>query len=171
LAVQAELLKEITVQVRDLSADGCLLEVRVFLPVGTVGLLEVTLEGRPRTEWFRTCRVQATHGKSGAYLVGAEFLCLTPAGAESVRHAVRTMRPMVAHGISAMPGRLSGNAGNTTARRTDRHLAAGARVRNLLPSAGAYGDLGRSAEVGSAVAPSTDAAAPTPGAPEDGEVS
>lgn len=77
-------------QVRDLSTGGCLIETRAYLPVGTVGVLDMEIEGKRCVEWFRIRRTQATHGRSGAYLFGAEFLLpFAVAGETSVRGAVR----------------------------------------------------------------------------------
>ena len=99
-------------QVRDLSTGGCLLETRAFLPVGTVGVLDMEIEGKRCVEWFRIRRTQATHGRSGAYLFGAEFLLpVAIAGESSLRGAVR--RVYRVDRISGLTGRLSGESGNS----------------------------------------------------------
>jgi len=87
----AVLEKSVAVQVHDVSAGGCLLETRAFLPVGTLGVLDMEFEGARRIEWFRICRVHSTGGRSGAHLVGAEFLPFTVAGEGSLRGAIRCM--------------------------------------------------------------------------------
>lgn len=99
-------------QVRDLSTGGCLLETRAFLPVGTVGVLDMEIEGKRCVEWFRIRRTQATHGRSGAYLFGAEFLLpIAVAGDSSLRGAVR--RVYRVDRVSRPAGRMSGEPGNS----------------------------------------------------------
>lgn len=99
-------------QIRDLSTGGCLLETRAFLPVGTVGALDVEIEGKRFVEWFRIRRTQATHGRSGAYLFGAEFLFpIAVAGESSVRGAVR--RVYRVDRVTGRTGRLSGETGTS----------------------------------------------------------
>lgn len=99
-------------QVRDLSTGGCLLETRAYLPIGTVGVLDMEIEGKRCVEWFRIRRTQATHGRSGAYLFGAEFLLpVAVAGDSSLRGAVR--RVYRVDRVSRPAGRMSGEPGNS----------------------------------------------------------
>lgn len=99
-------------QVRDLSTGGCLLETRAYLPIGTVGVLDMEIEGKRCVEWFRIRRTQATQGRSGAYLFGAEFLLpVAVAGESSLRGAVR--RVYRVDRVSGRTGRMSGEAGNS----------------------------------------------------------
>jgi hypothetical protein len=90
----AVLEKCVPVRVHDVSAGGCLLETKTFLPIGTLGVLDMEFEGARRIEWFRICRLHSTGGRSGAHLSGAEFLPLTAAGNDSLRGAVTRMRPV-----------------------------------------------------------------------------
>jgi PilZ domain-containing protein len=76
------------IRIWNLSSGGCLLESREQFPVGTVGVLQVDLDGRPYREWFRVCRVHAEEGRRGTCLLGAEFLPLAAAGHNSLRRAV-----------------------------------------------------------------------------------
>ena len=96
----------------DVSGGGCLLESREQLPIGTVGLLHVDLDGLQHHEWFRVCRVHAEEGRRGTCLLGAEFLPLAPAGRDSIRLATRDLH--AASGMAAAPGRSSGDPGNIT---------------------------------------------------------
>ena len=99
-------------QVRDLSTGGCLLETRAYLPIGTVGVLDMEIEGKRCVEWFRIRRTQATQGRSGAYLFGAEFLLpVAVAGECSLRGAVR--RVYRVDRVSGRTGRMSGEPGNS----------------------------------------------------------
>ena len=88
----AVLEKSVAVQVRDVSAGGCLLETKAFLPIGTLCVLDMEFEGARRIEWFRVCRLHSTNGRSGAHLSAAEFLPLTAAGVGSLRGAIKRMR-------------------------------------------------------------------------------
>ena len=94
----------------DVSSGGCLLESREQFPVGTIGLLHIDLDGQPRREWFRVCRVHAEEGRRGTCLLGAEFLALAPAGRESLRVAARDLQ--ATGRMAGLPGRSSGDPGN-----------------------------------------------------------
>ena len=70
------------------------------------------IEGKRCVEWFRIRRMQATHGRSGAYLVGAEFLLpVVIAGETSLRGAVS--RAFRVDRVSGRTGRMSGKPGNS----------------------------------------------------------
>jgi Flp pilus assembly pilin Flp len=111
LTINAALIRGVSVQVRDLSTGGCLLETRAYLPIGTVGVLDMEIEGKRCVEWFRIRRTQATHGRSGAYLFGAEFLLPVAVAESSLRGAVR--RVYRVDRVSGRAGRLSGEPGNS----------------------------------------------------------
>ena len=170
LILDAVLLRDVATQVRNLSAGGCLLETRAYLPVGTVGVLDVELDGERRLEWFRICRIQGRHGGSGAYFVGAEFLPLAVAGDHSLRGAVRRMPYAGApRGMSGLAGRLSGDLGKFLAFRaaippaTDTSADFSQQVVQVRRAAA-------SADVGSQVAESGSADAPNPRKSDEGEV-
>jgi hypothetical protein len=102
------------IRVYDVSAGGCLLESRELLPVGAVGLLSIDVDGRPRQEWIRVCRVHANEGRRGTCLVSVEFLPLEPAGTDSVRGAMLRVRAVKSRPrFPAMPGRSSGDPGKS----------------------------------------------------------
>lgn len=114
LTINAALVRGVSVQLRDLSVGGCLLETRAYLPVGTVGVLDMEIEGERYVEWFRIRRIQAQHGRNGAYLFGAEFLLpLAIAGTSSLRGAVR--RVYRVDRVTGRTGRLSGEPGKSVA--------------------------------------------------------
>jgi hypothetical protein len=73
--------------VRDISGHGALFDCGAHLQPGTVGLLQVCVEGRVRVEVFRVSRTLTVAG-SGAWRVGVEFLPIMPAGDRSLRAAV-----------------------------------------------------------------------------------
>jgi hypothetical protein len=89
--ILAGLKRTTALRVWNMSAGGCLLESRELLPIGTVGLLAMNLDGRPRREWFRICRVHAQEGRRGMCLLAAEFLPLSPAGPLSLRRAAHDL--------------------------------------------------------------------------------
>ena len=97
LTMVAVLLIETPVQVRNLSATGAELETAAYLPVGTIGQIEVEFDGARRVEWFRVCRIHTTHECSGAHTAAAEFLTLAAVDARSVRGAVRRFLARDAH--------------------------------------------------------------------------
>jgi hypothetical protein len=125
----ATLTKHTSLRVWDIGEGGCLFESRESLPVGTVGLLSMELDGRLRREWFRICRVHADEGRRGTCLLAAEFLPLAVAGGESVRGALREWRASAGsprqvferggvrgtwRGMAGASGRSSGYTGNST---------------------------------------------------------
>jgi hypothetical protein len=72
------------VRVREISARGCLLRVEEPMAAGSVGLIEIEVDGEPRVEAFRVCRAQVG-GAAGALDVAVEFLPVLPPGARTVR--------------------------------------------------------------------------------------
>lgn len=102
------------VRIYDVSASGCLLESQEPLPVGTVGLLTMDLDGRTRHEWIRVCRVHADDRRPGQ--ISVEFLPLGPAGVESLRGAVLRLRAVGGRLQFPTPsGRSSGDPGKSVA--------------------------------------------------------
>jgi hypothetical protein len=116
--MRAALLRRTTVRIHDLARDGCLLESDVLLDVGTIGLLDVDIDGRRCQEWFRICRVHAIRGRGGVALLGAEFLALPRAPrAASLRAVANQVHPSRGReGMAAVAGRSSGDTGNTRSR-------------------------------------------------------
>ena len=97
LIIGAVLVTETPVRVRDVSASGAQLETPVYLPLGTIGLIEVEFDGARRVEWFRVCRTFTTQGCSGAHTVAAEFLPIAAPDHRSLRAAVRRFIARGAH--------------------------------------------------------------------------
>jgi hypothetical protein len=85
----AVLLTEILVQVRNVSASGAQLESPVYLPIGTIGMIEVEFDGARRVEWFRVCRIHTVEGRNGVHTAAAEFLPIATVDQRSLRGAVR----------------------------------------------------------------------------------
>ena len=95
--IDAVLVTETSVHVRDISATGAQLETSVHFPIGTIGLIEVEFDGARRVEWFRVCRIHTTQGCSGAHIAAAEFLPIAAADAQSLRGTVRRFIARDAH--------------------------------------------------------------------------
>jgi len=53
--IDAVVLKRVAVQVRNLSAGGCLLELRTYLPVGSIGVLHGVRCFATTQKWARNC--------------------------------------------------------------------------------------------------------------------
>lgn len=73
--------------VQEISSHGALFECGIQLPPGSVGLLQVCVEGLARIEVFRVSRTLTVAG-SGAWRVGVEFLPIMPPGDRSLRATV-----------------------------------------------------------------------------------
>jgi hypothetical protein len=86
--VSAALRRIVRAQLRDVSANGCLLDTESLLPIGTIGILDVEIDGEGRSDWVRICRTLSTHGRSGS-LAGAEFLPVNAADPRSLRDTIR----------------------------------------------------------------------------------
>jgi hypothetical protein len=111
----AVLLKDMVIWVRNVSAGGCLFESPTPLPIGTIGELDVELNGARRVEWFRVCRVHRVHADSGAYVFGAEFLPVAVAGGDSLRGFVGRVRPGESGGMPGLARGSSSDSGNSMA--------------------------------------------------------
>jgi len=171
LTIDAVLLKSVAAQVRNLSAGGCLLELRSCLPVGSIGVLDMEFDGKRCVEWFRICRIQSIHGRSGAYTVGAEFLPLAAAGDNSLRGAVRRMGHVdTAHKISRLTGRMSGDPGKSMALPAAIPGATDAFPVDLSQQLAEISHAGAGPKVGSPVAESSDADALDSRKSDKGEV-
>jgi len=82
------IIRRITVRVRDVSAAGCLLESADLLPEGTVGQLELTIDGERHLETLQVCRSTRSSGGGLPWRAGARFLSLAAPPATSVRNVV-----------------------------------------------------------------------------------
>ena len=97
LVTDAVIVTETSVQVRDISATGAQLETAVYLPLGTIGLLELEFDGARRVEWFRVCRIHTVQGRTGVHVAAAEFLPIAAADDRSLRGSVRRFLARDAH--------------------------------------------------------------------------
>ena len=102
------------VMVWNASASGALIETTHSLPVGTVGVLELDLDGRVRSEWFRVCRTHRTAAGAPTSVVAVEFLPVAVNGRQSLREAlVDGQGAPDGWGIDAFTGGSSGDPGNS----------------------------------------------------------
>jgi pilus assembly protein Flp/PilA len=112
--INAVLVKEVAVLVRDVSIGGCLLRSRIPLPVGAVGTLAVHIQGELRVEWFRIARADEGDRRGEARGLGAEFLPLRVPGPTSVRGALARVDPLRrGRGMPGPAGRSSGDPGKS----------------------------------------------------------
>ncbi len=82
------LIRRVQVRVRDVSSAGCLLESHDLLPEGTVGLLELEIEGERQVETLQVCRSLRVTGSAWPWRAGARFLALNAPPPTSVRNVV-----------------------------------------------------------------------------------
>ena len=137
--INAALRRLLPAGMRDLSASGCLIEIQSPVPVGSIGLLEVDIEGVRYADWFRVARVALPACAGEPHLMGVEFLQLALAGEQSLRGAMRSRHVGRAPRINLVaPGKLSGNIGTSTSRISS--LASGS-AHSSRDSASKTGDL------------------------------
>ena len=75
-------------RVLDVSVAGCLIEVDASLAPGTVGTLDVQIDGTVYRESVRVARIVPARDITMRNQVGLEFLVLTPPGTESLRAVI-----------------------------------------------------------------------------------
>ena len=71
---RAVLVARTAADIGDVSRTGCRFLVSKPLPVGSIGMLSVTIAGQPHTELFRVSRTEAIPDDASLYEVGVEFL-------------------------------------------------------------------------------------------------
>jgi hypothetical protein len=87
-AIMGVLARELSVRVLNCSPSGCLLETTAPMEVGTVGSLQLDIEGRAVVDHFMVVRCQAIAGAGALYHVGARFLWIGPMTGDTVRQAI-----------------------------------------------------------------------------------
>jgi hypothetical protein len=78
----------VPVRLLDISTSGCSFDMPACMDEGTVGFLDVTLDGACHEEAIRICRSSRIRLSTWPYRLGAEFLTLAPPSPASLRHAV-----------------------------------------------------------------------------------
>lgn len=84
---RAVLVARRVVDIGDVSRTGCRLEADEPLPVGSVGMLSVTISGEVHLEMFRVSRTNPLPKTDHLYEIGVEFLPL-PAERASLQDVV-----------------------------------------------------------------------------------
>lgn len=111
--MSAVLCTDVAVRVVEVSTGGCLIELAAQLPLGSIGAIEVDLDGSQRSEWFRVSRVDQS-ARSGRWRCGTEFLALAVAGRDSLRGAIARLQPLpYAEAMPRLAGRSSGDPGKS----------------------------------------------------------
>jgi len=110
----ATLQRSTSVVIWNASGSGALIETALPLSVGTVGVLEVEVDGETRCEWFRVCRVHRTVAGASS-VVAVEFLPLAVSTRPALRDAFVEGIGSPARGMDAISGGSSGDTGNTAA--------------------------------------------------------
>jgi hypothetical protein len=82
------LVRQYHARVLDVSVAGCLIEVDASLAPGTVGTLDVQIDGTVYRESVRVARIVPARDITMRNQVGLEFLVLTPPGTESLRAVI-----------------------------------------------------------------------------------
>ena len=104
----ATLTARAVVVIVDVSRGGCLLETSRPFDPGTVGTLQLRVDGRDYVEDFRVARCTALSGRGATFRIGVEFLRTRRETELSLRHAV-------AHLVRQNGGVAASNGSDRTA--------------------------------------------------------
>jgi hypothetical protein len=104
VARSAVLVRRHPVVVRNISMDGCLLEMALPLAAGAVGAIEIDVNGVACIEMFRVARGDERAPRVPAFDVAVEFLPVAPAGERSVRGFVARVERERMAGTGTMSG-------------------------------------------------------------------
>ena len=84
----ATLVRQYDARVLDISGAGCLIEMDATLAPGTIGTLEVFIDGTTYREAVRVARVVPARHIGMLHQIAIEFLVVTAPGIESIRAAM-----------------------------------------------------------------------------------
>jgi hypothetical protein len=79
------LVRQVPLRLLDVSVSGCLFESPASISDGSVGYLDVAIDGRHRGETVRICRSVRIRGRVWPWITGAQFLTLAPPSPASLR--------------------------------------------------------------------------------------
>ena len=88
VAPTATLVAQVPIVVVDVSRCGGLIETTRPLDPGTIGTLQLVVDGRSYVEDFRVARCTALSGRGSTFRIGIEFLRTRRVTDLSLRHAV-----------------------------------------------------------------------------------
>jgi hypothetical protein len=91
--------RDAPVHLLNISGSGCLLESRVKLEAGTVGALQMAVDGDVYCDDVRVARCQRIEGAGEVYHVGVAFLWTSTPGPSSLRRLVTQLRGASAHPV------------------------------------------------------------------------
>ena len=77
--------RDVAVELVDVSRSGCLLHSPVVVPVGTLGILSLEIDGELYTDDVRVARCLRVPGASERHHIGVEFLPMRRPGRDSLR--------------------------------------------------------------------------------------
>jgi hypothetical protein len=77
------------VRILNCSANGCLVETRCPIPLGTIAELHVVVWDREFVDSVRVVRCDKLEDAGPVFHIGMEFLSVAPPYAASVRHVVQ----------------------------------------------------------------------------------
>ncbi len=86
--IRARLVRSISVHLRDLSLSGCAVTLDEHLDPGTIGDLQVRLDGKTYSDRVQVVRAVRQYGSDDASRVGVEFAWGNRLGTASVRGTV-----------------------------------------------------------------------------------
>jgi hypothetical protein len=107
----ATLVAHVAVVVVDVSRCGVLIETTRPLDSGTIGTLQLVIDGSRYVEDFRVARCTALSGRGSTYRIGIEFLRTRRESDMSLRHAVT-------HLVARNAGGTTSNGGERPAEHT-----------------------------------------------------
>jgi hypothetical protein len=86
----ASLTNEIRARVLNVSTNGCLVETKRALEVGSVATLRITFAGGDFEDTVQIVRCQEITGTGAIFHLGAVFLTTAPPSIESLRYLMRS---------------------------------------------------------------------------------
>jgi hypothetical protein len=81
----ASLGRDVVVELVDVSRSGCLLNSPVLIPAGTLGILNLEIDGELYSDDVRVARCLKVPGTGERHHIGVEFLALRQPTRESLR--------------------------------------------------------------------------------------
>jgi len=79
------LVRQVPLRLLDVSVSGCLFESPASISDGSVGYLDVAIDGGRRVETVRICRSVRKRERVWPWITGAQFLTLAPPSSVSLR--------------------------------------------------------------------------------------
>ena len=87
----AALVRQVPLRLLDVSVSGCLFESPASISDGSVGALDVAIDGQHCRETVRICRTVRMRGRVWPWITGAQFLTLAPPSPASLRRVAAAL--------------------------------------------------------------------------------